>query len=121
GITLNMANMFYTENGVPIDEDIHWNYAERFDFRTATEQEKYYIKEGETTVAFHFNREPRFYASLGFDRGIWYGPGKYDDTDSYWLEMRSGEYSGKTQAGRHSVRSEEHTSELQSRENLVCR
>src|SRR5690606_28057419 len=103
GATMNMANLFYTKNGVPINEDIHWNYSGRFDFRVGSADEKYYIKEGETTVAFHFDREPRFYASLGFDRGKWFGRGIFDDNASFWLSMRAGEYAGKKQLNRHSI------------------
>jgi hypothetical protein len=40
--------------------------------------EKYYVKEGEKTVYLHYNREPRFYASLGFDKGVYFGNGYYD-------------------------------------------
>src|SRR5690606_41931695 len=35
--------------------------------------------------------------------------------------QRSGHHPGHRDQGHHPVRSEEHTSELQSRENLVCR
>ena len=32
-----------------------------------------YVIENETTAGMNFDREPRFYASVGFDRGVWYG------------------------------------------------
>ena len=35
-------------------------------------------KEGQRTCYMHYNREPRFYASIGFDQGIYYGNGKND-------------------------------------------
>lgn len=77
--TLKIAELFYTKHGVPIDEDVTWDYAGRYNLRTATEAEKYYIKTGEQTAALHFDREPRFYADLGFDRGVWYGNGSSSD------------------------------------------
>jgi len=67
-----MAELFYSNNGIPIDEDNHWNYAARYQLQTSTEEagHKSYLALGEQTVALHFNREPRFYANLGFDRGF---------------------------------------------------
>ncbi|MBJ6369606.1 RagB/SusD family nutrient uptake outer membrane protein [Snuella sedimenti] len=118
--SLSIAEQFYSKNGVPIDEDITWDYANMYKLRTynaATDVDDngngvadnlYYIKDGETTVNFHFDREPRFYASLGFDRGIWFGnPATYSNrnpgyTDHY-LEARAGEYAGNLLAGRYST------------------
>jgi hypothetical protein len=33
---LKMAELFYTKNGVPIEEDKTWDYANRFKLRTVT-------------------------------------------------------------------------------------
>src|SRR5690606_11565148 len=76
---LKIAHMFYSANGVPIDEDKNYDYNGRFGLQMATESDKFNLKEGYTTAKLHFNRENRFYASLGFDGGIWYGQGKFDD------------------------------------------
>lgn len=103
GATLNVAKYFYSKNGVPIDEDITWHYNDRFDLRVATEEENLSIRPGETTSAFNYDREHRFYGSLGFDRGVWYGNGKYEESDMYWLKMRQGEFMGKYQTGYHPV------------------
>lgn len=79
--TLNMAASYYSSNGVPINEDRDWAtngwFADRYKVRdeTSSGDEKYYIKEGERTVYLHYNREPRFYASLGIDKGVYYGSG----------------------------------------------
>ncbi|HEV8286474.1 MAG TPA: RagB/SusD family nutrient uptake outer membrane protein [Chitinophagaceae bacterium] len=70
---LKMAELFYTKNGVPITEDKTWDYAGRFGLKTATPADTFYIKKNEQTVKLHFDREPRFYADLAFDRGIWFG------------------------------------------------
>lgn len=71
--TLKMVNMFYSEHGVPIDEDLTWDVSQKYVLKTAEEADRFYVKEGEETVALHFNREPRFYAYIGFDRGVWFG------------------------------------------------
>jgi hypothetical protein len=71
--SFNMAELFYTNNGVPIEEDKYWNYVGRHELRTSTEEAEngMYIPIGQETVSLHFDREPRFYANLGFDRGYY--------------------------------------------------
>jgi len=71
--SFNMAELFYTNNGIPIEEDIHWNYENRYMLRTSTTEaeNRFYIPIGQQTASLHFDREPRFYANLGFDRGFY--------------------------------------------------
>lgn len=101
GSTINVASLFFTKNGLPINDDKTWNYEDRLSLRIASSEDKYKIKPGYTTVGLHFDREPRFYASLGFDGGIWYGNGKYDDANLYHLEMKSRQFLGKQEDGWH--------------------
>jgi hypothetical protein len=70
--TLNIAELFYTENGVPINEDKNWNYANRYNILAATHDEHYNLIEGYSNAAFHHKRELRFYANLAFDGSTWY-------------------------------------------------
>lgn len=59
GPTLWSTELFLTENGLPIDKDPNFHYADRFK-----------IPEGESEIPYmHRNREPRFYGSVGFDDG----------------------------------------------------
>lgn len=88
---LKIASQFYTKNGLPINEDKTWDYANRFSLRTATDAEKYDIEQGYTTAYLNFDREPRFYADLGFDGGTWYGQGKFDDNSQYVLQAKKGQ------------------------------
>jgi starch-binding outer membrane protein, SusD/RagB family len=82
--TLKMAQKYYSSNGVPIEEDKEWQaqswYVNRFKIRpeVSAGNDVYYVKAGERTVYLHYNREPRFYASLGFDKGIYFGNGYYN-------------------------------------------
>lgn len=82
--TLKIVDRYYSSNGVPIEEDKDWQnsgwYQDRYKIReqASTGDEKYYVKEGEKTVYLHYNREPRFYASVGFDKGIYFGSGYYN-------------------------------------------
>jgi hypothetical protein len=62
--------------------------------REATDREALLIRKGYTTVNLHFDREPRFYASVGFDGGIWYGQGLYDNEkpeDLFYVETKKGQ------------------------------
>ena len=92
-VPLKIAGLFYSKNGVPIQEDKTWDYANRFQLKTGDDNSKYYIKSGYTTAAMNFDREPRYYASIGFDGGIWYGQGKYDDNDTWYVSAKKGEPS----------------------------
>ncbi|HMI02905.1 MAG TPA: RagB/SusD family nutrient uptake outer membrane protein [Pedobacter sp.] len=77
--TLKMAELFYTKNGVPIREDNTFDYNNRTGLRTAGAADQLLIRNGYTTASLNFDREPRFYADLGFDGGVWYGQGKFND------------------------------------------
>ncbi|RFS20211.1 RagB/SusD family nutrient uptake outer membrane protein [Chitinophaga silvatica] len=70
--TMKIAELFYTDKGVPITEDKTWDYDNRLQLRVATKAEGELIQEGYTTASLHFNREPRFYADLAFDGAMWY-------------------------------------------------
>lgn len=92
--TFRIAEMFYSENGVPIDEDKNYPYLDRYELVISNEMHKNYIRTGFETVKLHLNREPRFYASLGFDGGIWYGHGVTDESQALIVEGKAGEKSG---------------------------
>lgn len=98
-----MSNLFYSNHGVPIEEDKTYDYANRYSLRRATPGDKHesYIATGETTINLHFNREPRFYADLGFDRGLYALSTTTKDggeTFSPFIKMREGEMN-KQQIG----------------------
>lgn len=71
-VPIKIAKLFYTSNGVPIEEDKTLDFNNYEELRTATAGERLNIKEGYTTARLNFDRENRFYADLGFDGGIWY-------------------------------------------------
>jgi hypothetical protein len=106
--TLKSAEQYYSANGVPIDEDLAWTewYSKRYSLREepSSGDEIYYVKEGQRTAYLHYNREPRFYASIGFDRGIYYGGGYFDFPDNVkHCEFINLEYSGFQGGDRYSV------------------
>lgn len=103
GVPLKVAEEFYTNHGVPINVDIdrqsNWN---ELDLIQGDESHKYYLESGYTTCKLNYNREPRFYASLGFDGGKWLGQKTEAELNTmtaeklYDVECRSGKYAGKT-------------------------
>lgn len=108
--TLTVAEQFYSSNGVPISEDKEdfWstNYSNRYDVTTIPDEgnNKHYFKVGDETAYLHLNREPRFYASLSFDRGTWYGSGYASDEpkDLAYYKFRAKEVSGRMTSEDHS-------------------
>lgn len=102
GPSLDVVELFYTDKGLPINMDRTWDYTKRYDFQIGDEQNKRHVQPGYETIKLHFHREPRFYASIGFDGGMWYGQGKYADTDNWHLEIRAGRYTSVYQASSHS-------------------
>ncbi len=90
-VPIQEQELFYTHNGVPIEEDKTWDYNNRFGLRTGDDDNRYYIGNGYTTVKAHFDREPRFYADLGFDGGVWFGNGNIGQDTAYVLKGRGPE------------------------------
>lgn len=91
---LKIARLFYTRHGVPIDEDKTWDYNGRDNLRTASDSDDLYIHKGYTTASLNFDREPRFYADMGFDGSVWYGQGRYDDSKPsalYYVQAKFGQ------------------------------
>jgi hypothetical protein len=88
--SLRMVESYYTKNGLPINEDLSFEYADRYNITTIGFNQRFYAQFANRTAKLNLNREPRFYASLGFDRGInrtW---------GSIWnLKMREGEAHGR--------------------------
>jgi len=97
---LKIAAEFYTGHGVPIAEDKTWGYDKRYDLQTSGDSDKLYVRKGFQSAHFNFDREPRFYADLGFDGGIWYGQGNYDDKDYMSLFYLEGKYKQRNGLGK---------------------
>lgn len=106
-VPLSTVELFYSKNGVPIEEDITYDYKNRYDLRTGDEDHRYYIQKGEQTAVLNFDREPRYYSTLGFDRGKWYGNSykntPNDDAESLYPKNRFGEYSSAGNPGLYNA------------------
>lgn len=106
--SFDMAELFYTNKGIPITEDPDWDYNSRYQLRVSTPEAKNasYIPLGESTAALHFDREPRFYASLGFDRGYFELSALTEDRGKTFpfLMARSGDVANYQGPGSYFVK-----------------
>jgi hypothetical protein len=100
--TLNMVETFYTNNGVPIDEDITWNYGSRYDVVSTPllddnneNYHEFYIEDNYSTSKLHTYREPRFYSTIGFDGGKWFSLETTNINNIPYLDAKAGALSGK--------------------------
>ncbi len=87
-VPFSATELFYTKNGVPINEDLTWDYNGRRATQVGDEAHQHYIRQGYETAKAHFNRERRFYAALAFDGGIWFGNGRTDEANAYHVQAR---------------------------------
>ncbi|GAB3431367.1 RagB/SusD family nutrient uptake outer membrane protein [Niabella aquatica] len=74
-VPISTTEMFYSANGVPIEEDKTWDYAGRYNLQTSDPSHSFYVVPNYPTIKSNFRREPRYYASIGFDGGYWFGGG----------------------------------------------
>ncbi|WP_332456345.1 RagB/SusD family nutrient uptake outer membrane protein [Petrimonas sp.] len=100
--TMSMLELFYTENGVPIGEDITYDYADRYSLTTVPKQAMFFMQPGYVTAKLHLNREPRFYGSIGVDGGWWFGLGRFNDRAQWPIQSKMGQISGKMGIERFS-------------------
>jgi hypothetical protein len=108
--SMKLVERYYSSHGVPINEDVEWRekgwYEDRYKVRPepSSGAEKYLVKEGQKTAYLHYNREARFYASIGFDRGIYFGNGYYKFPDDVkHCEAFFNEISGRRTTDLYSV------------------
>ncbi len=100
--TMKMVEMYYSKNGVPIEEDATYDYNTRYDLATVPAADKYMMQPGYITAKLHLNREARFYGSIGIDGGWWFGLGRFNDNTQWPIQCRSGQLSGRQGIERFS-------------------
>lgn len=102
---LKIAKMYYTKNGVPINEDKTLIFANDTDLRIGDKDHRYNILEGYKTARLHFDREPRFYANLGFDGSTFYkddSPSRSDE-DTWVIRSKYNDYAGSNAGVLYNV------------------
>ena len=72
GPSMKMVESFYTKNGLPLNMDKEWSYANRY--KMGREVDNTYqgvVALNEDVLNLHLRREPRFYANIAADRCYW--------------------------------------------------
>ena len=88
--TMRMAELYYTENGLPLEEDLMHDFSDKFSVVRVSSSQKMYARPGLTTAKLHLHREPRFYSSIGFNAG------QYRAWGELWnLRMKKGQTHGR--------------------------
>ncbi|TDQ08133.1 RagB/SusD family nutrient uptake outer membrane protein [Pedobacter metabolipauper] len=100
--TFKMAELFYTKNGVPIEEDDTWDYANRFKPKATPANSPYLIPDYQT-AGLHFDREPRFYADMAFDGAKWYMKSNTSVLAPFAIRSKALENSGKKNTRLYSI------------------
>lgn len=70
--SIKMVEMYYTSNGLPIDEDKEWDYSSRYQMgRESDVRYRDVVPTDVDVLNLHLRREPRFYACIAADRCYW--------------------------------------------------
>jgi hypothetical protein len=107
--TLQIVEQFYTDNGLPVEDDTEWVEKNVWQLRTAEADHKQYIRQGYQTIQLHFNREPRFYGAISFDGGTCFGNSRITqdnstNTNYMWVtEMKMDQLNGWRVPDRSSL------------------
>ena len=83
GASMKMVEMFYTEHGVPINEDKQWVSSKYTMSRETDERYTNVVKLNANVLGLHRRREPRFYANIAADRTIWYRMTQVESRQEY--------------------------------------
>lgn len=105
-VTMRMAELFYSDKGVPINEDTGYDYAGRYDLKAATQADRFNIVPGHRTAKLNFNRENRFYGSVAFDGAKWFmanSPGNTDEQSLLYVQGKYGQKGGKVRDSYYNV------------------
>jgi hypothetical protein len=106
---LQIVEQFYTDNGLPVEDDAEWIGRNAWELRTAEADHKQYIRQGYQTIQLHFNREPRFYGAISFDGGTLFGNSRITqdnstNTNYMWVtEMKMDQLNGWNVPDRSSL------------------
>lgn len=91
--TLRQVERFYSENGLPIDQDPSYDYPSRYDITKFPADD---INGEDESLKLHMNREPRFYAWIAFHNGYYEVSGDDDRVEfSYAPKWKRGSKKAK--------------------------
>lgn len=72
-----------------MDEDKDYEYENRYKLTTTPEDDPIHFTPNYTTIKMHLNREPRFYAYIGFDGGKWFSIECCNDNETSSYPIKS--------------------------------
>jgi hypothetical protein len=103
--TLQIAELYYSKNGLPISKDNTYDYNNRYQLKVANTDNSNPLQlgDGNETAGVHFDREPRYYASLGFHNGHWFGNGKLEEDNLHLMSTLYQSVTGWTAGGSGST------------------
>lgn len=93
--TLDVAEQFYTNKGLPIEYDTTWDYDDRYVVDDVPAGHEYYIAAKARTAKLNYYREPRYYAWVGFDCGKWFSMEAKNDKEALVVYNKAGEMAGR--------------------------
>ena len=89
-VPIGESELFYSNKGVPIEEDKAWDYKNRYQLQNGDSAHFYYLRYKYPTPKGNFNREQRYYAGVAFDGSNWFGSGTTDDNNSNYVNAVNG-------------------------------
>jgi hypothetical protein len=103
--TFAVVKMFYSKNGVPINEDKTLDFSDLEALRVVQSSEAVDMETGYSTARMNFDRENRYYACLGFDGGKWLTSyhANRSDVGSYVVKAKRGEIGSGMIEGAHAA------------------
>ena len=106
-VPLKIAEMFYTANGIPMNEDREWEssgkYSARYSVKTAGDDDKDNVSHGFETAQLNLGRETRFYANLYFDGNLFYGFDRFNSTNQWVVHAKFTELAGRRSTYTYNV------------------
>lgn len=89
GATMKLADLFYTNHGVPVAEDKTLQFGDKGELRTGINTERFNNLVNYQSSRWNFDRENRFYGTLAFDGSIWYQEGSLTRSDENTFNIQS--------------------------------
>lgn len=99
--SMTMVEMYYSNNGLPIEEDKTYNFRNIYEFDIENSSEYNGVVANREVISLHLRREPRFYAHIASDGTFWQR-GPSNTNDRYEINPYKNTLFG-TEEDRHSL------------------
>ncbi len=93
--TLNVVEEYYSKNGIPLDEEKSGKDLSReYEIVDTPNDQPAFFTPNYKTIHLHIDREPRFYANIGFDGGRWFMADNDKPEEAYGINSKKGGIAG---------------------------